>query len=151
MIIQFGSGLSDQHKDMNVEAVIINRTNQSFEIDDYEVAVFNKGGCGLTVELEDGQTITLHNSLGALLNLVFASKVKPVNCREHFSIFINNELVHLVAKIVLEKGVLSFNSGDINFTMDLTLLSFEDAVFRAVVGAESKNSHRPLESITQSL
>ncbi|AMW80465.1 hypothetical protein AMD27_16230 (plasmid) [Acinetobacter sp. TGL-Y2] len=151
MVIQFGSGLSNPHKDVNIEAVIINKTNQVFEIDEYEVAVFDKGGCGLTVELEDGQTVTLHNSLGAMLNLVFASKVKPVYCREYFSIFVNNELVHLVAKIILSKGVLSFSSGDINFTIDLTLLNFEDAVFRAVIGAESKITPITLESIVQSL
>lgn len=151
MVIQFGSGLPNPHKDMNIEAVIINKTNQVFEIDEYEVAVFDKGGCDLTVELEDGQTVTLHNSLAAMLNLVFASKVKPVDCREYFSIFVNNELVHLVAKIILNKGELSFSSGAINFTIDLTLLNFEDAVFRAVIGAESKITPITLESIIQSL
>lgn len=144
MIIRFNSNVLHKPEDKAKVAEriqldgyrIIDKVNENFHFDQYKVAVFDKGGCSLSHTLEDGRIVALHTQLGVLFGEVFASKVRPIVCKS-FSVFINHQLVHVVAKITMDRGVLSYACGDVRFNMDLINLSFEDKIFHQVLNVEN--------------
>lgn len=144
MIIRFNSDVLHKPEDKAKVAdriqldgySIIDKVNEHFHFDQYKVTVFDKGGCSLSHTLEDGRIVALHTQLGVLFGEVFASKVRPIVCKS-FAVFINHKLVHVVAKITMEKGVLSYACGDVKFNMDLINLSFKDEIFHQVLNIEN--------------
>lgn len=132
MMIRFSSDVLHAKND---SAKVINQVDEYFSYDQYRIAVFSKGGCSLSHSLEDGRTISLQTQLGILFGDVFASKVCPIVCKS-FAIFINQQLVHVVAIIKMDKGILSFNCADMAFTMDLSCLNFSYETFHQVINIE---------------
>lgn len=143
MIIRFSSDALNAKRDTKKvsndiqmkASTIINQFDEYFSFDQFKVAVFSKGGCSLSHSLEDGRIISLQTQLGILFGDVYASKVRPIVCNS-FAIYINQKLVHVVAKIQMDKGILSFLCADMAFTMDLSSLNFDYDTFHRVINIE---------------
>jgi hypothetical protein len=136
MIIRFSSDAGPIKTDTKQVSEMINQFDQYFSFDQFKVAVFSKGGCCLSHTLEDGRTISLQTHLGILFGEVYASKVRPIVCKS-FAIFINQKMVHVVAKIQMDKGILSFHCADMAFNMDLNRLYFNHTTFHHAISVEA--------------
>lgn len=136
MLIHFGPVGRD---DENIKQIIIDQLNTHFDLEGYKCAVFDKGGCGLSVKLPENRIVTLHIQLGSLFGQVFASKLRLIDCHS-FSVFINHDHVFIPSRITMDKAILCLHSDSVNFSIDLNQLNFGYDTFHSVIGSEIEAS-----------
>lgn len=116
-------------------SVLIDQLNEYFYFDGFKCAVFNKGGCDLSIKLTDEHTVTLSNSLGNLFGEVYASKEGLIECHS-FTVLVNQIPISTPSRITINKAILNFESKEIRFSMNLNQLNFSYDIFHKVIGSE---------------
>lgn len=148
MLIHFGPVGRD---DENIKQIIIDQLNTHFDLEGFKCAVFDKGGCVLSVKLPDNRIVKLHNELGSLFGEVFASKLRLIDCHS-FSVFINHDHVFIPSRITMDKAILCLHSDSVNFSIDLNQLNFGYDTFHSVIGSEIEASPKlSLEKIVEGI